>query len=471
MGKKIVIDPVTRIEGHLKIEVEVKDGKVVDAHSTGALFRGFEIILKDRDPRDASQITQRICGVCPTSHASASVRALDSAFKVKPPKNGRVLRNIILGSDYAWDHVLHFYHLAALDYVKGPETEPFIPRYDGDYRLDEKTNQVAVNQYLEALKIKALGHELTAMWGGKGPIVQGMVVGGATAIPTREEISGYKERAGKVIDFIANTYLPTVYLIGGAYKDLFNVGTGCKNFLSYGVFPLDNKENAFLLKRGVYTNGKDYPLAVKEIKEFVAHSWYDNRTTGKNPVEGETVPLPGKKGAYSYIKAARYKGLPHEVGPLARMWITNPVLSKQANRFLGIDESKDVRMRDLGEKAFSIMGRHVARAEEGYMVARALGQWLDELTPGEPGVIMKPVPKSGQGFGLSEAPRGSVGHWIKIDNSKIAKYQVIAPTTWNASPRDDKGQRGPIEEALIGTPVPDPENPFNVVRVIRSFDP
>ncbi|MDI6791144.1 MAG: nickel-dependent hydrogenase large subunit, partial [Thermodesulfobacteriota bacterium] len=180
---------------------------------------------------------------------------------------------------------------------------------------------------------------------------------------------------------------------------------------------------------------------------------------------------PGKKGAYSYIKAARYKGIPHEVGPLARMWITNPVLSKQANRFLGIDEAKDVRMRNLGEKAFSIMGRHVARAEEGYMVAKALGQWLDELTPGESSVIMKPVPKSGQGIGLSEAPRGSVGHWIKINNSKIAQYQVIAPTTWNASPRDDKGQRGPIEEALIGTPVPDPENPFNVVRVIRSFDP
>lgn len=471
MGKKIVIDPVTRIEGHLKIEVEVKDGKVVDARSTGALFRGFEIILKNRDPRDASQITQRICGVCPTSHATASVRTLDAAFKVKPPKNGRVLRNIILGSDYAWDHPLHFYHLAALDYVKGPETEPFIPRYDGDYRLDEKTNQVAVNQYLEALKIKEIGHQLTAIWGGKGPIVQGMVVGGATATVSKEEIATYKEKAQKVVDFIVNTYLPTVYLIGGAYKDLFDVGVGCKNVLSYGVFPLDDADKTFLLKSGSYTNGKDHPLDVKEINEFVANSWYDNSTTGKNPAVGETLPLPGKKGAYSYIKAVRYKGLPHEVGPLARMWVTNPVLSKNANKFLGIDPAKDVRMRDLGDKAFSIMGRHVARAEEGYLVAKALVGWLDELTPGAKGVNMKPVPKKGKGFGLSEAPRGSVGHWIEIENAKIARYQIIAPTTWNASPCDDKGQRGPIEEALIGTPVPDPENPLNVVRVIRSFDP
>ena len=462
---------MTRIEGHLKIEVDIEGGKVVDAKSMGTLFRGFEIILKGRDPRDASQITQRICGVCPTAHGTASVRCLDNAFGVKPPTNGRIIRNLIYGSDYLMSHILHFYHLAALDYVKGPDTAPFIPRYEGDYRLDPKINKIAVEQYIKALDIKQKTHQMVALFGGRAPIVYGMVVGGATEVPTVDKMISMKWRLQEIKDFIDNTYLPTVYLVAGAYRDLFSVGVGCKNLVSFGVFPLDDDEKSFLLKSGSYTKGKDLPLDQAQVKEYVKYSFYDDKTTGLHPSKGATISDHNKKGAYSYVKAPRYRDLPHEGGPLSRMWVTNPVLSKHANKFLGIDEKKEIRFRDLGGKAFSILGRIAARAEECKLVADAMDKWIMELKPGTPSCVKVEVPKEAEGFGLTEAPRGALGHWISIKNQKIENYQVVAATIWNASPKDDMGNLGPIEQALIGTPVKDIKNPFNVVRVVRSFDP
>ena len=468
---KLTISPVTRIEGHLKIDVDIEGGKVVDAKSTGTMFRGFEIILKGRDPRDASQITQRICGVCPTAHGTASVRCLDNAFGVKPPTNGRIIRNLIFGSDYLMSHILHFYHLVALDYVKGPDTEPFIPRYEGDYRLDPKTNKVAVEQYIKALDIRQKCHQLMALFGGKAPIAYGLIAGGATEIPTLDKMVSFQWRLKEIKEFIDGTYLPTVYLVAGAYMDLFGVGAGCKNLISFGVFPLDDEEKTFLLKPGTYTQGKDLPLDQTQIREYVKYSWYQDKTTGLHPSKGMTEPEFDKKGAYSWVKAPRYRDLPHEAGPFARMWITNPVLSKHANKFLGIDEKKEIRFRDLGDKAFSILGRIAARAEETKLVADAMEKWILQLKPGAPSNVKVEIPKEAMGMGLTEAPRGAVGHWISIKDQKIDNYQVVAATIWNASPRDDKGLLGPIEQALIGTPVKDIKNPFNVVRVVRSFDP
>lgn len=187
---KVAIDPVTRIEGHLKVEVEVKGGKVTDAKVFGGMFRGFEQILVGRDPRDASQITQRICGVCPTAHATASVLALDDAFNVQVTDNGRVARNLIFGANYLQSHILHFYHLAALDYVNGPDVAPFIPRYaNNDVRVPKEINDVAVGQYLEALEMRKICHEMVALLGGKMPHVQGIVVGGTSEIPTAEALA------------------------------------------------------------------------------------------------------------------------------------------------------------------------------------------------------------------------------------------------------------------------------------------
>ncbi len=463
---KIAIDPVTRIEGHLKAEVDVAGGKVVDARVSGGMYRGFEQILIGRDPRDATQITQRICGVCPTAHATASALALDDAFGVELTDNGRIARNLILGANYLQSHILHFYHLAALDYCNGPDTAPFIPRYaNNDMRLPKEINDVAVGQYLEALEIRKICHEMVALLGGKMPHVQGIVVGGSTEIPTREALDAYAVRFKKVRQFVLEKYVPLVYLLAGPYGDLLKTGVGHKNLVSWGVFPLDNKGNT-LLKSGVYTDGKDYEVDPALIREYVKYSWFEDSTTGLNPREGKTLPNPNKPGAYSFIKAPRYNGKPHEGGPLARMWATNPELSDTGRKELGV-----TRLRDIGDACFSILGRHVARAEETVLVAMAVEEWLSQAQPGKETFVPTPVPDSAEGLGMTEAPRGALLHYIDIKDQKIANYQVTSATIWNANPRDDMGQRGPIEEALIGVPVPDVGSPVNVGRLIRSFDP
>ncbi len=467
-GKKIkvAIDPVTRIEGHLKVEVEVKDGKVSDARVFGGMFRGFEQILVGRDPRDASQITQRICGVCPTAHATASVMALDDAFNVKLTDNGRIARNLILGANFLQSHILHFYHLAALDYVNGPDVAPFVPRYaKNDVRVPKEINDVAVGQYLEALEMRKICHEMVALLGGRMPHVQGLVVGGTSEIPTAEALAMFKERFKKVKEFVLNKYVPIVYLLAGPYGDLLKSGGGYKNCISWGVFPMDNAGNT-LLKRGAFTDGKDTDVDPALVKEYVKYSFFDDSTTGLNPTQGKTVPDPHKAGAYSFIKAPRYNGRPHEGGPLARMWVTNPELSAKGQEVLGVKN-----LRDIGDAAFSILGRHVARAEETVVVANAVEQWLEEVVPGKETYVPAPIPESAEGLGLTEAPRGALLHYIDIKDSVIANYQVTSATIWNANPMDDMGQRGPMEQALIGVPVPDVENPVNVGRLIRSFDP
>ncbi len=467
-GKKIkvAIDPISRIEGHLKVEVEIQNGAVSDARVFGGMYRGFEQILIGRDPRDAAQITQRICGVCPTAHATASALALDDAFKVKLTPNGRIARNLILGANYLQSHILHFYHLAALDYVNGPDVAPFVPRYaKNDVRVPKNINDVAVGQYLEALEIRKICHEMVALLGGKMPHVQGIVVGGTTEIPTREALNAYAERFKVVKKFIMEKYLPIVYLLAGPYGDLLKTGGGYHNCAAWGVFPIDDAGNT-LLKRGVFTDGKDYAVDPALIKEYVKYSFFDDRTTGLNPTQGQTIPDPHKPEAYSFIKSPRYNGKPHEVGPLARMWVNNPELSKTGQDALGVK-----RVRDIKDAAFSILGRHVARAEETAIVADAMEQWLAQAQPGKETFVPAPIPESAEGLGLTEAPRGALLHYIQIKNKKIANYQVTSATIWNANPMDDMGQRGPMEQALIGVPVPDPENPVNVGRLIRSFDP
>lgn len=479
---KIAIDPVTRVEGHLKIEVEVKDGKVVDAKCYGGMYRGFEQILKGRDPRDSSQIVQRICGVCPTAHCTASVMAQDEAFKVKVPSNGRMIRNLTLGANYLQSHILHFYHLAALDYVKGPDVSPFVPRYENadlltdrikDKAKAEATNTYGLNQYLKALEMRRICHEMVAMFGGRMPHVQGFVVGGATQIPTAEKLAEFAARFKEVKKFVEEEYLPLVYTVGSVYLDLFETGSGWKNVIAYGVFPQDDEGTAFLFKPGVYIDGKDEAVDPKQIKEFVGHSYFDQSVPGGLHYSvGETNPNPDKKDAYSFVKAPRYKGKPCEVGPLARMWVDNPDLSPVGVKLLkslyGIEAKK---FRDLGDKAFSIMGRHVARAEETYLTAIAIEGWLKDIKPGAETYEKSEIPSIGEGTGFTEAPRGALLHYLKVKDKKIDNYQIISATLWNCCPSDEMGQRGPVEQALIGVPVPDIKNPVNIGRLIRAYDP
>ncbi len=470
----IAIDPVTRIEGHLKAEVVVENGKVIDAKLSGGMYRGFESILKGRSPRDASQIVQRICGVCPTAHATASSLALEKASGLNVPTNGRLTRNLILGANYLQSHILHFYHLAGQDFIMGPETPPFVPRYaNPDLRLPPKVNAVGVDQYLEALKIRAICHEMVALLGGRMPHIQGLLAGGTAQIPTRDTLLEYAARFKQVRPFIEEKYLPVIYAIGTFYKDLATFGQGHRSALSIGVFPLDDAHGEHLFSPGVYTNGKMQPFDRQKVTEEVKYSWFDDATTGALAGQGKTVLDVDKKEAYSFVKAPLYDGKPMEVGPLARVWVDNTELSPIGQKLLkdmyGVTAT---RFQDLGEDfAFSLIGRHLARAEETWTVMVAVEKWLTQVQADMETFTTPQVPADCEGFGFTEAPRGSLMHFTKVRNGVIDNYQILSPTLWNAAPRSDTGLRGAMEEALIGTPVPDTQSPVNVARLIRAFDP
>ncbi|MHC4338215.1 MAG: nickel-dependent hydrogenase large subunit, partial [Planctomycetota bacterium] len=472
MSKTIKIDPVTRIEGHLAIEAVVDGGEVKDAKSVGTLFRGIEIILQGRDPRDANRLTQRICGVCPTAHATASAFCIDEAFGLtdKIPDNGKLIRALIFGANFLQSHVLHFYHLAALDYVDAVsavgDLAPFVPRYEGDYRVPSEANAELVNHYITALDIRRKCQEMLSIFGGKMPHNVGIVPGGVTEHPTEDKITNFLWRLNEVRDFVKNTYLPDVLAVAKTYDDYFGIGKGCCRLLSYGGF---DGPTGKLFKSGVVSADlKCEPFAKDNITEDVKHSWYADSATGKNPAQGETKPQLKKKQAYSFLKSPRHKGEVCEVGPLARM-VCNYVQADTKVKAL-----VDSLLGQLGagpEALFSVLGRHGARALEAKLIGDAMVDWLQALKPGEPTIVESPIPETGEGAGLAEAPRGSVGHWISVKDRKTNRYQVITPTAWNASPKDDKGQPGPLEQAIIGTKVKDRDNPFELVRIVRAFDP
>ena len=472
MATTIRIDPVTRIEGHLKIEVEVEDGRVTDARCIGTLFRGIEIILQGRDPRDAIFISQRVCGVCPIAHATASVLALDEAFGVMPPDNGRILRNLILGANFIQSHLLHFYHLAGLDYVVGPDTPPFVPRYEGDYRLSPEENQRVVEHYLQALEMRMKAQQMLAVFGGKMPHIATFLPGGVTEKPDIDEIASFHALLQELQEFIETAYLPDVLAIGQAYADYFSLGIGCRNLLAYGGFPLGaDGDGGTFFPGGTYLDGELTAFDPAEILEYVYYSWYSPGTTGLHPSEGVTVPEPTgilKPEAYSWLKAPRYRDRVVEVGPMSRAVIAYLAGVPR------VKELVDSTLSELGlefSALFSVMGRHLARALECKLIAEAMEEWLWQLELGDPSYTDAEVPEAGVGAGLAEAPRGAVGHWVRIEEGKIANYQIVTPTNWNASPRDDRGNPGPIEQALLGTPIADPERPIEIVRIVRSFDP
>ena len=493
----ITIDPVTRIEGHLKVEAMVDGGTVKDAHLSGTLFRGIEIILRGRDPRDAQRITQRICGVCPTSHSVASALNLDSAFGIadKIPHNGRVMRNLIQGSNYLMSHILHFYHLCALDFVdvtaaadyQGADAAlqslknfiargalgPFVPRYEADFRLSREQNLAAAAHYVEALDIRRLCHEMGAIFGARMPLNQSIIPGGASETPTVDKIAEFLWKLNRVRNFVENAYISDVLAVAKVYGDYGAIGAGLKRFLSYGAFDLEGGvEDHLLRKRAlasgrVKAGGEVQAVDSGKIREEVAHSWFDDVCSARPPY-GKTEPAPGKFGAYTWMKAPRYDCEPYEVGPLARMYISycqgNPKVKSLVDGALGA-------LKAGPEVLFSVLGRHAARALEAKYVGDCMAEWVATLKPGEPICADSQVPENAYGMGLTEASRGSLGHWIRIEGKRIANYQCVVPTTWNGSPRDAKGQPGPIEQTLVGTKIKDPANPVEIVRIVRSFDP
>ena len=496
-GTTITIDPVTRIEGHMKVEAVVDGGEVKEARCCGTLFRGFENILNRRHPLDAVRLTQRVCGVCPTAHGTASALCLDQALGVnrRIPDNGRIVRNLLLGCNYLQSHILHFFTLAALDYVDvtaladydGRDSElkavrqfiergvlsPFVPRYEGDYRADKATNVELVRAYLKALHIRRTCHEMLCVFGGKMPHNIGIVPGGVTSEVTPDKIATFMGKLAEIQDFVEDVYLPTIFTVAGAYPDYFAIGAGCKRYLAYGVFNLDDNAadvagRKCLLPGGIVDpDGSLTPVDAAAIAEDVAHSRYADSCAAP-PARGQTIPEPEKDGAYSWIKAPRYGGAPAEVGPLARGMVAfaagDEVFKPEIEAALSVaGAGPDVLP--------SVLGRHLARALECRIATKAMMGWLQELVPGEPVAGPLEIPEEGEGAGLTGAPRGALGHWIQIKHKTIDRYQLVVPTTWNGSPRDKEGTPGPIEQAIEGTEIKDPDNPFEIVRIVRSFDP
>ena len=566
MSQRLVIDPITRIEGHLRIEAQMKDGVIEQAWSTGTMVRGIELILRGRDPRDAWAFAQRICGVCTVVHAVASVRAVEDALKIPVPPNAELIRNLMIGAQYIHDHVMHFYHLHALDWVDvvstleadpkatsalaqsistHPQSSPgyfadvqkriktFVEKgklgifqngYWGHpaYRLPPEANLMAVAHYLEALAWQRDVVALHAILGGKNPHPNFVVGGAPIAISIYPEYADQGKgphypggQGGTALDivglqriqsviesmraFVDQVYVPDTLAIAGFYKDWFGRGEGLGNFLCYGDLPANgiNDPAGFLFPRGAILNRDLSTIhevdlsAGDHVQEYVAHSWYDyagGKNKGLHPYKGETTlnytgpkppfqQLPVEQ-AYSWIKSPRWKGKAMEVGPLARMLMLYAKGHEQARELVGMA----LKTLDLPVTAlFSTMGRTAARTLETKILADAMQGWYDHLVANIKGGDVRTFnderwepstwPQHAQGVGFMEAPRGGLAHWIVIDDGKIANYQAVVPSTWNAGPRDPQGQPGAYEAALKGHALHDPKQPLEVLRTIHSFDP
>ncbi len=550
MANRIVIDPITRIEGHLRIEVEVKDGRITDAYSSGTMVRGFELILKGRDPRDAWAFTERACGVCTTVHALASVRTVEDALGITVPPNAELVRNLMFCAQYLQDHVVHFYHLHALDWVdvisalkadpkkaaeiaqsisNWPQNSPghfsdlqrrltafaetgqlgiFANAYWGHpaYKLPPEVNLIGVAHYLQALEWQKEIVKVHTVFGGKNPHPNYLVGGAPCSVNIDEANAINVERlamVGRLFDeaqqFVEQVYLPDLLAVASFYKDWGAIGGGLPNYLAYGDLPTNgyNDPSSFKFPRGAVlgrnlkevlpVDGHD----VGQVQEFVTHSWYEyagGDQASMHPWEGETTfnytgPKPPYEQLdvaqkYSWLKTPRWKGHPMEVGPLARLLVA------YASGHAEVQEVVNGALQKLEvpvDALFSTLGRTAARGLETQLVARwakeFYGQLLTNIKNGDTRMADQSKwhpstwPAEAKGVGMSEAPRGALAHWIVIRDAKIDNYQLVVPSTWNASPRDAQGQMSAYEASLIGTPVANPEQPVEVLRTIHSFDP
>ncbi len=543
--KHIIVDPVTRIEGHLRIEAVLDENNVItEAYSAGTMFRGIETILKGRDPRDCGLLTMRICGVCTGTHYQRSIEAVEHAFEITIPKNARLVRNLIQGALYMHDHPVHFYNLHGLDwvditsalkadpakaaaealkwcdtpynasvghyrkvaqrltkFVKQGRLGPFANAYweNKSYKLSPEQNLVAASHYLDCLDVQRDIAKMHAIFGGKSPHPQSIVVGGVTCVqdiinPAR--VAEFKSILNKTLDFVKHAYIPDVLMAGTVYADeaLAGIGKGVGNFLSYGDFNLDDLpfyESKKLFPAGVvydFDISKCYDLDQLKITEDVTHAWYKG-SEQLHPFKGKTEPeytgyRKGEdgfaylktEGKYSWSKTPLYEDRVMEVGPLARMVIGvakgDPLITEYVQGFL--------KRGNLPVKVlFSTVGRTAARAIETVMMGEEMLKWCDELAAnvasGDQETWTKfdfdRVSRDAEGFGMAEAPRGGLGHWVKIKNGQVEHYQIVVPSTWNSAPRSHKGDRGPYEEALIGVKLSDPKQPLEILRTVHSFDP
>ena len=535
----IVIDPLTRIEGHLRVEAVAENGVITDAWVAGTLYRGMETVLKGRAPEDAFYITQRICGVCPMSHGHASSMAVDSAFGITIPNGARLVRNILEMSEFLHSHILWFYTLAALDYVNpakalaadiaqthalavaaGTGTSDFgavqkrlLKLVEGgdlsiftngwwkynpledpagadslyNPEMPAELHLIAVAHYLEALEMQSEASRVLAIMGGKFPHMMTSVAGGTAWVPTEAKVDDVLYRLKRVQEWVWGTMIPDTLAIAPYYAAALDFGGGVGNFLAWGVFNRESMEMKDRYLPSGYIMGKQgltvqQPDAAK-VAEYVEHSWYTS-PSGLHPAEGKTVAISewtdstrDLDGQYSWAKAPRYEDEPMEVGPLARMLVGYLDASSASHeKIKGII---DYALGALGitdpTKLISLLGRVAARNLETALIADWAVESILELAAvvksGEASFFQPYEPKDGMGAGLWEAPRGAVGHWLNVEDGRINNYQVITPSSWDISPRDKNGVRGPMEESLIGAPIADVEAPIMAARIVRSFDP
>ncbi len=544
MAKRITVDPITRIEGHLRIDVEVDKGHVTKAWSSGQMWRGIEKILVGRDPREAWSYTQRFCGVCTTVHAITSVRAVENALQLEVPVNAQLIRNIIQTAHAVQDHIVHFYHLSAVDWVdvtsalkanpvttaklaeslsdwplNGPhemkavqdrlktfvgsgQLGPFASGFWGHpaMKLPPDVNLLAVAHYMQALDVQNLANKIVAILGGKSPHIQNVAVGGvsnsvshdAPSVLNIERLMLIKGFIDKLDHFVKSTYLTDVPAVGAFYLDWTKYGAGVTNYLSVPDCPQDSKGTEFDLPGG-YIDAGDI-ATYKPIKTFndayfrdgVAesskHSWYTG-DKALHPWQGETEPQYTDfqdDGKYSWVKAPTFYGKRCEVGPLADVHIGLAAGNKRYTKYLNqaIGTLKAVgKLNDVPLKALqSTIGRHAARAVRCAVMMDTLKDQWEKLVANigkEQTTFNAPSFPKGEikGVGFHQAPRGTLSHWVVIENGKIKNYQAVVPSTWNAGPRDANDQIGPYESSLMNNPVADPEKPLEVLRTVHSFDP
>ncbi len=526
MGKRIIVDPITRIEGHLKIEAEVSGGKVVNAWSSAQMFRGIEIILQGRDPRDAPLFVQRSCGVCTYTHYLSSMRAVEAAVGVTIPKNARIMRNLLHGAQFQQDHITHFYQLHALDFVDVVDALKADPKktaalsdnvsndprggtayfkevqqriktfvdsgqlglfangYWGSpaYRLPPEANLMAAAHYIEALRIQAKIVRMHAIFGAKNPHLQALAVGGVTSVKdlSPDRIAEFLYIWKQAQDFVKNVYIPDLVTIASFYKDWGAIG-GTSNFLCWGDLPMSEKEpESLFLPRGVIMKRdlKGVKMAdPTKVTEHIDRSWYE-KGKALHPYDGVTDPIKADpkydtNGQYSWSKAPRYEGEACEVGPLARVLVA---YAYGREDFKSVVDGTLKKLNVPVTALFSTLGRTAARGLETLVIGNAMEGWIMELVEnlksGDTATCAKwEMPDKGKGAGLNDVARGSLGHWIEIENKKIKNYPYVVPSTWNLGPRCEKGKLGPVEEALIGTPVADPKRPIEILRTVHSFDP
>ncbi|KIE41572.1 nickel-dependent hydrogenase large subunit [Geobacter anodireducens] len=548
--QRVVIDPITRIEGHLRIELETSGGRITDAWASATQFRGIETILKGRDPRDAWALAQRICGVCTGIHAIASVRAVEDALDYPIPRQAELIRSLVTAMGIVQDHVMHFYHLHALDWVdvksalaadpqaaarlaasvspwpsnsaawfrevqqrvgasvSGGQLGIFAGSYWGHpaYRLPPEANLLALAHYLEALQWQREIIRLHTIFGGKNPHPNFLVGGMACSINLDnqlginavrlDELTGLIGRARR---FVEEVYYPDVLAIAGFYREYAAIGISSPTLMAVGegAFSCAGTPVAGEVRAGVLADG-DYeelrPFEPAKIAEFVTSSWYaypEGDNAGRHPWRGETAPrYTGPRPPYgqisdnvkyTWVKAPRYDGRAVQVGPNARMLVACAQGHKDATRLT------DEALAGLGagrEALNSTLGRTLCRAVESVLLCNRMDEWFrqfqERIHAGDTTTFnpdkWDPAtwPKSAQGVGFTEAARGTLSHWVEIENGRITRYQCVVPSTWNSSGRDASGQPGPFEHALAHRghhPLLEPGRPLEVLRTIHSFDP